>query len=289
MATFINLPTPQFARGTKKGCAALGYKQYANNGNAFYTLAQAQSVLTNGGFHYWYDYTIPSSGDVLPTGGTYIPMFWDLAGQQYTGAPAFNSTNIGLAVQYAGNGGYIMFLNEAYNGTPGVNAGAVDPTVAATNWDILATDSRVIAANIKLISPVWTDTAGAETWFATFWNAITSRKPDLISVHKYAGTTQNSTQAANGILGALATLRGAYPRFPYVLTEFAMQPQPTDQQQQDFLATLLPLLEEEYWLQFYNFFWCGPATITGLGGLTDHLYNDNATATVVGTSYASYP
>lgn len=290
-STSSTLPAPLFTPGTKRGIAAIGYKQYQATG-AHWNLTQAQTALNHGRPHVWYDYSIPSSGDTLPVapnGGLYMPMFWDLAGQQYSGAPAFNSANIGLAVQYAGNGGYIAFLNEAYNGTPGVTAGAVDPTVAAANWDTLATDSRVIAAGIKLIGPVWTNSAGAITWYNTFWKSITSRKPDIVAIHEYASQAQTTTQAVTTITSALAVFEAAYPRQPYALTEFAMESTATDQQMEDLFASLLPLLEQRYWLAFYTTFWGGPANITGLSGLTNHLYNDDATPTNIGNQYAAFP
>lgn len=217
-----------------------------------------------------------------------MPMFWDLLGQQFTGDNVFNSTNIGQAVTLAGNGGIIMFLNEAYNGTPGVTAGAVTPQDAATAWKTLCEDSRVQAANIRLMSPATTDSPTAQQWFRTWWGLI-DRKPDIISVHKYASSAQSTSAAVSTILSGITDTKARYPGYPIALTEFAMQFNATDLQQTDLMDSIIPTLEADPAVIMYNHFWGGPRSIPALVSYTDFLYNDDASPSNIGIHYATFP
>lgn len=269
-----------FAAGTKRGVAGAGNGNAASYTGAVWTPTQLQSVITDCAPKVWINYTI-RSGATVPSGGRFVPQFWDLAGAQYVGADPFNSTTIGVAVTEAGPNGWISFLNEPWQGTPGTNPGAVDPVVAAAAWDTLRTDSRVIANNIRLLSPATVDSAVPRTWMSTFLASITTRGPDAMALHKYSGDGTTTSIAA-----CIADSKARFPDVPLWLTEFAVSAVgPSDATVQAFQASIGPILENEKALQYYLWFFAGPQSTTGLGSFNMSLYDDSAVVRAIGTTY----
>ncbi|HVW24153.1 MAG TPA: glycosyl hydrolase [Polyangiaceae bacterium] len=278
--------TTSFAPGTKKGIAAVGYQLYPGSSGAHYTLSQGQAVLDDAKPHFWYDYTFSESisPPVAPNGGVYMPMFWDLLGRQYRDAPVFDDAHISIAASIAGPDGYIMFLNEPYNGTPGVDAGAVDPVEAAKAWEQLASHPDVIANDIRLVAPGWTNGGNAPSWHERFWANIT-RKPDVLSVHLYTGDSVPAEQGAADILRGVRTLMAQHPGFPVMITELGIGSHPTPQQTEDLWDALIPALELEPRIAAYCWFYGGPRNIQAFSSWTTALYNDDGTPTSIGAYY----
>lgn len=278
-------PVLNFAAGTKKSIAGAGNGDPStySAGSAAWTQTQVQSVITDLNPHYWINYVLRANGTTVPN-GKFVPQFWDLDGAQYAGADAFNTTTIGVAVTEAGYDGWISFLNEPWQGTPGVNAGAVSPANAATAWDTLATDSRVLANHIHLLSPSTVDSTVGHTWMASFMGLI-HKYPDAIAIHKYSGDGTTGSMSA-----CIADTKARYPGKPLWVTEFGylVASGPTDAQANAYMDAVIPILEADPAIQEYSWFFAGPQTTVGLTSFNLSLYDNSATVRAIGTHYKTF-
>ncbi|TLD35145.1 glycoside hydrolase family protein [Venturia nashicola] len=179
-------------------------------------------------------YNWGSSNGGLASGVEFLPMLWG-AGTEKTGTWVKDAT-AGIAA------GATALLG--FNEPDHPEQANMSPDAAATAYKTHITDN--FAGKAKLISPAVTNGGGSMglTWLSSFMSACTDCKIDAVAIHWY-DSSSNVDYFKSHILDA-HTKTG----LPVYLTEFGT----TDGNDQAFLASVLPWLDSQDYVQKYAYF-----------------------------------
>lgn len=262
----------QFPADSKRGISSCG-SGYTAGTDVVYTQAQSQSAINHANPFWWYTYKVFKNGVTLNR-GKFVPFFPD---NTYVTSP-----NIDTAVADAGQNGYIMMYGEIDQGA----LNAITIADLATGWETMATDSRIVNANIKLVSPVLGSTISAGDRLDQFMSAIT-HPPAAMRVHTYT-SNPGATPATNltTLYLRINSTAAKYQVVPLWIGEWGYNGgHPTDQQVEDLFDVAMPAFEQDYRIQAYFYWYGGPISIAAVAPYNPgsfQLYDDSASPTPTG-------